>query len=502
MIAYKIWAVVCLIIYFAVLLALSLRKPKKDKGSESEEDFFLAGRSFPHWALSLTFVASWFGGSSAVVSIDQAFEQGISAWWIIGSPSVLAALVLVFFAKFIRNVGSISQRHIMERRYGKTAGVLVSVIVIWYMITFAASQTVSLGKFFSSMFDTTYFVAILIGVVIVALYSSIGGFRAVVISDNIQFISFVLGLIILMVVAVSNADGFSNIFAITDMPGREDHLDFFANFKTNFFYMLSFGLAWIISADAWQRLAATKNAKEAKMMPLGGLFIFIPLYIFVAIIGVAAGVIYTEMPEEGIVAALTLDFLGPVLGMVVFLGIASAILSTMSSAVNSGALYVSDFYLSYINSNAREKDIKKIGAIATVSISIVAMIIALRIPDTLWVLWLSSDILAVGVLVPLLGCFLWRRATSTGAVSAITIGSAFVLYNFMIDLGVKLPYFWPIGTNRILIGMMISLGVFIIVSLLTKQEYENADEFLKAAHGGEVEEIETDLNKPINEASV
>ena len=262
MIGYKIWALVCLIIYFAVLLTLSLRKPKKEK--ESEEDFFLAGRSFSHWALSITFVASWFGGSSAVVSIDQAFEQGISAWWIIGSPSVLAAIVLVLFAKLIRNVGSISQRHIMEKRYGKTAGVLVSIIVIWYMITFAASQTVSLGKFFSSMFGTTYFTAILIGIVIVAIYSSIGGFRAVVITDNIQFYSFVLGLIILMVVAVSHADGFSNIFAIKDMPGRENHLDFFANFKTNFFYMLSFGLAWIISADAWQRLALRKMRKKRR----------------------------------------------------------------------------------------------------------------------------------------------------------------------------------------------------------------------------------------------
>jgi SSS family solute:Na+ symporter len=82
MVGYKIWAILSLLVYFTVLLLISLRK----NGNETKEDFFLAGRSFPHWALALTFVASWFGGTSALVSIDQAYEQGISAWWIIGSP--------------------------------------------------------------------------------------------------------------------------------------------------------------------------------------------------------------------------------------------------------------------------------------------------------------------------------------------------------------------------------------------------------------------------------
>ncbi|MEL4026940.1 sodium:solute symporter family protein [Lysinibacillus endophyticus] len=487
MIGYKVWAIASLIIYFGVLLILSLNK----KGNKSNEDFFLAGRSFPHWALALTFVASWFGGTSALVSIDQAFEEGISAWWIIGSPSVLAAIVLIFFAKFIRNVGSISQRDIMEKRYSKTAGFLVSIIVIWYMITFASSQTVALGKFFSTMFGTSYLTAILIGVAIVAIYASIGGFRAVVLTDIAQFFLFTLGLIITTVVAFKYSGGLDNILAVTQQPGKENYLNFFANFKQNFFYMLSFGMAWIISADAWQRISATKNVKEAKMMPFGGFLIFIPLYILVAIIGIAAGAIYTSLPEGGIVAALTLDYLHPFLGMVVFLGIASAIMSTMSTAINSGALYASDFYTRYINPNADGKKMVQIGIISTLLISLIASIVALRIPDTLWVLWLSSDILAVGVVTPLLASFLWRRGTSIGAVTSIIVGSSFVLYNFLIDLGFKLPLFWPNGTERILIGIGLSLFTFVIVSLLTKPEYDKADQLMTAAR---VDDMSTEAN--------
>lgn len=477
MIGYKMWAIASLLIYFGVLLFVSVRKNK----NETKEDFFFAGRTIPHWALAMTFVASWFGGTSALVSIDQAFDQGISAWWIIGSPSVAATLVLILFAKAIRKVGALSQTEIMEKRYSKLAGIIVSVVVVWYMITFASSQMVALGKFFSAMFGTTYLTAVIIGVGIVALYSSIGGFRAVVLTDIVQFGLLTLGLVITAVMALKYAGGWENIQAAAMVKEKEDYFNFFAHFKSNFFYLLSFGMAWIISADAWQRVAATKSPQEARKMSFGGLALFIPLYILVAIIGVAAGAIYTELPPGGIVAAITTDYLGPIVGTMVFLGIAAAIMSTMSTAINTGSLYITDFYNRYINPNANDKLVVRIGIGATAAISIIGAIISLRIPDTLWVLWMSSDILAAGLLVPLLASFFWARGTAKGAVASIIAGSSFVLYNFFIDLGIKLPAFWPTGTERILFGIGLGFLTFIIVSYLTKPEYEKANAFIEEA---------------------
>ncbi|MBD8004533.1 sodium:solute symporter family protein [Bacillus norwichensis] len=476
MIIYKTWAIVSLLVYFGVLLFVSVRKNK----NETKEDFFLAGRKFPHWALAMTFVASWFGGTSALVSVDQSFEQGISAWWIIGSPSIAASIVLYFLAKAIRNVGSLSQTEIIENRYNRTAGLIVSVIVIWYMITFASSQMVALGKFFSSMFGTTYLTAIILGVSIVAVYSSIGGFRAVVLTDIIQFGLLAIGLVITAVVAVKHSGGWENIQSAAAVKGQDDYFNFFANFRNNFFYLLSFGLAWIISADAWQRLAATKDESEARKMPLGGIAFFIPLYFLVAIIGVASGAIFNELPEGGIVAAITTQYLNPVLGSIVFLGVAAAIMSTMSTAINTGSLYVTDFFNRYVSPNASNKTVVRVGIASTMAISLIGAFISLRIPDALWVLWMSSDILASGVLVPLILAFIWKRGTAAGAIASLVMGSSFVLYNFMVDMGVKLPTFWPESAERILYGLSLSLLSYIIVSYFTKPEYEKVAGFLKS----------------------
>lgn len=485
MIGYKMWAIASLIIYFVVLLLVSLRK---SGSNETKEDFFMAGRSMPAWALTLTFTATWFGGTSAIVAVDQAYAAGVSAWWILGSPSLAAAFVLIFFAKAIRNVGALSQNEIIEKRYNKTAAIMVNVIVVWYMLTFASAQSVSLGKFFSGAFNTTYLTAVIIGVVIVALYTTLGGFRAVVLTDVIQFGLLTLGIIIMVILVFKNAGGWETIRTTEHLVERGDYFNFFANFRDNFFFLLSFGLAWIISADGWQRIGATKSAKDAKKIPIGVIFIFVPLYILVTLVGVGAGALYATAPEGGLIIAITEDYLHPFFGVLVFLGIAAAVMSTMSTAINSGALYVTDFYSRYINVEAPNKKLVSVAMLSTIVLSLLTIVIAVRIPDALSVLWMSSDILAAGVVVPLLASFIWRRGTALGAVSSIAAGSIFVLYNFFIDMGIALPRFWPSGTERILYGVGIGLLTFIIVSLLTKPEYEKADQFLRKSKVDVVEE--------------
>ena len=73
----KIISLIGLLIYFAVLL-IAVAKEKRDY---SVEDFFFAGRTLPFWALSITFIASWWGAGSALSTADLAFEDGLGAFW-------------------------------------------------------------------------------------------------------------------------------------------------------------------------------------------------------------------------------------------------------------------------------------------------------------------------------------------------------------------------------------------------------------------------------------
>ena len=87
----KTASLVGLLIYFAVLLLAVLREKK----NRTVLDYFFAGRSLPFWALSITFVASWWGAGSALSTADLAYEDGLGAFWYYGVPVLLSSFLMI-----------------------------------------------------------------------------------------------------------------------------------------------------------------------------------------------------------------------------------------------------------------------------------------------------------------------------------------------------------------------------------------------------------------------
>ena len=79
-------ALIGLVLYFALLLFVVTREKK----NHNVLDYFFAGRSLPFWALSITFVASWWGAGSAISTADLAYTDGLGAFWYYGVPVLLA----------------------------------------------------------------------------------------------------------------------------------------------------------------------------------------------------------------------------------------------------------------------------------------------------------------------------------------------------------------------------------------------------------------------------
>ncbi|MEH7385674.1 sodium:solute symporter family protein [Bacillus sp. JJ1521] len=488
-----IWLAVSLIVYFVVLLGISFYKNK----NETKEDYFLGGRKTPYWILATAFVAAWYGGNSALISVDKAFEQGLSSWWILGGPTVLAVLVILIFSSAIRRVGAMSQNGLMIKRYNQTTGNILVVILVMYFISWGSSQMVAVGHFLSSFYNFSYSTAVIIGLSITLLYSVLGGFRAVVLTEMIQFFFLVAGLLVVMIVALINSGGIEGIQASTQAKEATGYFNLFGSFSQNFVFVLSFSLAFIVDGAVWQRVSASRNPIEARKTTTQALLYFIPLYFFVVITGMAATGIFTEVPEGGIVSALTRNYLSPFFASLVFVGVAAAIMSTLSTTLNASSMYLTEIYNKYVKPNASNKEIVVIGMVATVFSALIGFIVAVRIPDALVVLSIASQILAAGVFVPMLMGFLWKRGNSVGAIASLISGSGFVLYDYLIQLGIPLPFFWSQdGAGVIIIGFIIGLVAYIVGSLVTKPEYEKASEFIELAglvKGNKIE-VKDDIN--------
>lgn len=166
------------------------------------EDYFFAGRSLSFWALSITFIASWWGGGSALSTADLAFADGMGAFWYYGVPVLVATLLMGLGARAIRSVGYLTQGAMMEARYSRPVARLLALMILFFMLFSAASQMVAVGDFFGTFLGMGYEGGVLAGTLIVLVYSMFGGFRGVVLTDIIQFVLLLLSALAVFVVAM------------------------------------------------------------------------------------------------------------------------------------------------------------------------------------------------------------------------------------------------------------------------------------------------------------
>lgn len=481
------WLIGALAAYFLILLGVALYKRRTDTGT----DYFLGGHTMPAWMLAMAFVATWYGGNSALISVDEANTQGMGSWWVLGGPTVIAVIALFFLGPTIRRVGLLSQDGIMTTRYNKTAGAVLSIVTAVYLIVWGASQMVALGLFFMVFFNIGFAWGVGIGIIFSLLYAMIGGFRAVVLTETAQFGFFVLGLIVTFVGAVIVSGGPDAIFQTMEARRDEAFLSLWNGFGPNLGYVIAFGLAFTIDPAAWQRLQATKTPREARNVTVHAMVYFIPLYFLVVFAGIASIAAFDEPPEEGIVATLATSLFLPIFGVIVFIGIAAAIMSTICTTLNLSSLYLTELTTKAMRTEVGEKQKVWIARVGTLVAAIIGFVVSVQLPSALTLLAIASEMLAAGVFFPLVLGFFWRRATSAGAVAAIIGGGGFILYGFIIELGLALPHFWGEGSvTRVLIGLGVSFVLYVGVSLATPPDFAKADAFISRKRHSASEEPE------------
>lgn len=455
--------IVLLLVYF-VLLILGITISSKNN---TKEDYFLAKRKLPFWMLSITFIASWWGGGSAVDLVNLSYQDGISAYWIYGMPVLLATGIMWVFAKKIRSYELTTQPEIMEKRYGPSSAIMLSVFILIFMILGVATQAIVIGNFFESFLGVSYNTGIFIGVGLVVIYSSIGGFKGVVITDIIQFVFLLISVIVLFYLAVDNGSSFGDYYKLFDAEKVKNTFSFTYKFADHFAFFITFGTSWVIQANVWQRIAATPNVNDASKMIGMAFFAFIPLYAIVTLTGVYSISIYDTLPANGIVTQLIHDFLPQWGGALIFVGILAAIMSTMDSLLNTGSLVLSlDIYNKYIKPNATQRQIVNTGRVTTWLVALIAIFIAISIKSISKVSWIGSDFLTTGAFVPLMLGFVWKKGNAKGAIASMVFGLFFSSYNLFVALDMLPKTPWEIASvAQALVGVSISAILYVGVSL-------------------------------------
>jgi SSS family solute:Na+ symporter len=447
-----------LAVYFAALLLIGLKFSRRMTGLE---DFFLASRSLPASLVLLSLTASWFGATSILVTTDEALRSGVSAFWLVGVPAVATVGLLGFFLVGpIRRSDGQTLPGLIEARYGKWVRHAASVLVLWYMIVLASSQMVALGQFLKPFLGFPYIWCVGLGTVVVLVYLLSGGLFSVVATDVLQCFLLISGLAGLSVY-LWRSSGAGAVAAAAREAGTPGYFQFFHDGQRNVLIALSFVLAWTISPIAWQRIQAAGSVRKARQGLLAAAAVFIVLYGLVVFVGVRSLPLFPgHSLSYPVVAEIAASKVGVLGGGFLFVAVVAAILSTMDTAINTGAMTLTRDVLARVElpSCAGPGRAVRTGRLATLVVALLAFGIASRLQSILQTLGLASEIMAAGLFVPGMAMFVLKKRTPLAGALSLALGGGFALLSFLSTLKIAplslpaWPYSVPYGVGLSIVG--------------------------------------------------
>jgi len=452
--------------YLALVLAAGMAFSRRMR---SLEDFFLGARRFPAGLIYVSLTSSWFGATSILVTADEALRTGLGAIWIVGLPAVATVILLaVVFVRPLHRLSVLTWSELVELRYGRLTRLLTAVLLGWYMAVLAASQMVALGQFLRTFLGLPYAGSLVAGAVVVLAYSSSGGLRSVVFTDLLQFVPLVAGMAVLFALAAGRAP-WSEVAAAAAESRRPDYFHPFGNLGENILIFLSFTLAWTISPIALQRIQAARTARAARRGLAATAATLLVLYLLVVLAGVwSLPAFKGGPPAHPLVAEIAAGPASFLAGGLIFVAVLAAILSTMDTAVNAGALVLTRDVIEKTFPSARRRPVLWSRA-ATLVLGLAALAAALRFRSVLKTLGLSSEIMAEGFFIPGLAMIFLKKPRPLAGLLGLAAGGGFALAGFLEEMG-ALSLGLPAWPRSLPYGLALSAAGFIVGSLLGKKK--------------------------------
>lgn len=468
--------ILILIIYLAAMLGVGFFFFRKN---DSADDYYVGGRNMGSTHVGLSVVATDVGGGFSIGLGGLGFLIGISGSWMLFTGLIGAWLSAVFLIPkvrrfhFLDNLFTFPQ--IFEKLYNKKVAFLAGIISAIGYIGFTSSQILAGAKLASATFiDLDLTTALWIMGAIVIIYTFLGGIKAVIYTDTIQWIILMLGLIFIAIpIGYISIGGME---AIQATLGSEFLSFTNVSWQTLVNWAITIIPIWFVGMTLYQRIYACRSEKEAKKAWfIAGLFEW-PV---MAMMGVVLGLFSRVAAEQGMFAFLgypgvegmdaemglpmLLRTILPVGAMgLVLAAYFSAIMSTADSCLMAASgNVVTDIFGNIFKKTTDAKRFLKLSQYVTLIIGVVALLIASVMQNVLELMLYSYAFMVSGLFVPVIGALYWKRSSAVAAFWAMLIGGLTTTTLTILD-DINLP----LQLDANLFGISASLIVFVGLSLI------------------------------------
>lgn len=453
------WYATYFIVYFIFMLAIAYYYFKKIK---TYEDYLIGGWNTGFWQITGTIISTFCGAAVFIGWVGLGFTVGLSGYWKFAFVAILFSLILILgFARPLRRQKLITLADLFTKRFGGKAGVVPSILSAFiYSVPTTALQMVGMSTVFNITFDMNVSLGIFISFVVILIFTVIGGLPATMLTDAIQSIIIIIGVVILAVVTVVHVGGLSTLFEnssskLLSISGPDGYGEVLL-------YALSVGPFYLVWQSIWQRIFAAKSENVAVSANTLGFVISGFISILPFIIGLAARqFVPLDMHPDLVFSYVTDLLLSSPLGGLVFLGLLAALMTGATSFILQGSSNLTiDFYQTFINKNASSRKMLVFSRISVAIITILACLFAYTVSDIAttyqWALRLTSTILVI----PFIAVMFWKGVTKIGVMVSM-IGTAILVLLY--------PLF-NLPIDHAIFGFIISFILLVGTSLLTKHD--------------------------------
>jgi len=495
--------------YFAVSLAVGIWASKQ--AGDDTKSFFLAGRNMPWWLLGVSMVATTFSTDTPNLVTDLVRQNGVSGNWVWWAFLLTGMLTVFVYAKLWHRSGVLTDIEFYELRYsGKAAAFLRGFRALYLGLVFnvLVMGAVSLAavKFGEIVLGWPGWLTLTIACSITLAYSTLGGLKAIIITDFVQFSLAMIGSIwaMIYILGLEQIGGLSNLIAHTNVV---DKLALIPNLSDPDIWvpilLVPLAVQWWASyypgsepgggGYIAQRMFSAKDEKNAVSATL---FFNVAHYALRPwpwiLIALSSLIVFPELSDiQNAFPNLPPDKLGHdvaypamltllptgLLGLVAA-SLIAAFMSTMSTQLNLGASYlVNDFYHRFIKPDASEKHLVNVGRGFTVISIILGGGLGLFLTSAGQAFTLLLMIGAGTGMIYILRWFWWRINAYTEIVAMVSSLCIAFYFNF-IDQSFA-------GWEKIVIGAILTTVVWVVATYLTPpDDEETLQNFVKKVNPG------------------
>ena len=423
------WLVI--LAYLAVMLYIGYHSMKTVK---TDEDFVLAGRNVGNIYIILSLFASFTGLSGLFGTPQYVYEYGIAGWWWWATFPIGVFIMGMTMAKLLRRRMHVTLPDVVDVNHSSKGGrVAASLVTVWNYLAWTAGQAPPIVLVITTFTDLNGTAELIVAYIIIVLFTLLGGFRAVVYTDSLQAVLFlvVLGLVIPAVLLLhydvpealaqtTSIDGFYKLFG--SVPAGT---------------MITWWLlapAGFIDNMALQRVFAAKDEKSAKGNITAAFLLMIIFGLILMFIGIMARFILPagSDPASAMLNLSQLVLPKGMLGLLVaaFAGVA---VSTASSTLLVCSSTLEQDVYSVLRNTGKEKPASSllVNRLFVVLVGLIALVLALKVPSVTQILMYGYSVYVPGLLLPVIaGSFHWKlsdRAMLLTIVSGVLTAVILIL---------------------------------------------------------------------------